>query len=233
MKSTVICVLGMHRSGTSCLTGTLEEAGVFLGDVVTAAPFNAKGNRENKQIMALHNDLLLSSGGRWDDPPPAVDWTDAYRARRDDVIRSYDGRPLWGFKDPRTLFTLEGWLEAIPDVNLIGIFRHPFETARSLEHRNQIPLERGYQIWASYNRQLLRFHRQFQFPLLSFNAPAEVWQADASLFLLGLGLTPPEAGWRFYDPELRHQNAPENVPLPPNVQQLYDEILGREHRAAA
>jgi len=28
-----ILILGMHRSGTSCLAGCLEEAGLYLGDV--------------------------------------------------------------------------------------------------------------------------------------------------------------------------------------------------------
>lgn len=233
MKSTVICVLGMHRSGTSCLTGTLEEAGVDLGEVVTSAPFNAKGNRENKQIMALQNDLLIAAGGRWDDPPEQVEWTPEHRARQQTILQNYAGKPLWGFKDPRTLFTLAGWLDVLPDLKLIGIFRHPLETARSLEHRNQIPLERGYQIWARYNQRLLRYHQQFGFPLLSFNAPPDVWQAGVGRFLHSLGLTPPDAGWSFYDPELRHQNAPDQVVLPPHVAQLYDELLGREHRAAA
>ena len=34
----VVVILGMHRSGTSLLTGTLQEAGLVLGDVVTSAP---------------------------------------------------------------------------------------------------------------------------------------------------------------------------------------------------
>ncbi len=38
--SDAIAVLGMHRSGTSCLTGLLEQAGVFLGPVITS-PSNA------------------------------------------------------------------------------------------------------------------------------------------------------------------------------------------------
>ncbi|HBM84618.1 MAG TPA: sulfotransferase family protein, partial [Halieaceae bacterium] len=28
----VIAILGMHRSGTSCLTGSLQEAGLELGE---------------------------------------------------------------------------------------------------------------------------------------------------------------------------------------------------------
>ena len=62
MSSQVIGVLGMHRSGTSCLTGTLEEAGVFLGEVVVQAKFNARGNRENRRIMDLHNAVLAAKG---------------------------------------------------------------------------------------------------------------------------------------------------------------------------
>jgi len=43
-----ILILGMHRSGTSCLAGCLEEAGLYLGDVNLKAGFNKKGNRENR-----------------------------------------------------------------------------------------------------------------------------------------------------------------------------------------
>ena len=33
-NTAVICILGMHRSGTSSLAGCLQEAGLELGDVV-------------------------------------------------------------------------------------------------------------------------------------------------------------------------------------------------------
>ena len=45
-----IVILGMHRSGTSCLAGCLEELGLHLGTVITSAPHNKKGNRENPEL---------------------------------------------------------------------------------------------------------------------------------------------------------------------------------------
>jgi hypothetical protein len=43
----VVSILGMHRSGTRCLTGTMQEAGLVLGKFSTFNEFNRKGNREN------------------------------------------------------------------------------------------------------------------------------------------------------------------------------------------
>jgi hypothetical protein len=59
----IISVLGMHRSGTSSLVGSLEEAGVFLGNVQRVNPNNPKGNLEHLKIMKLHDDLLAENGG--------------------------------------------------------------------------------------------------------------------------------------------------------------------------
>mgnify|MGYP004104874427 FL=1 len=65
----------MHRSGTSCLTGTIEQCGVALGEVFTENPYNKKGNRESAQIQALNNDVLETNGGAWDRPVAVTQWT--------------------------------------------------------------------------------------------------------------------------------------------------------------
>jgi hypothetical protein len=104
-----VLILGMHRSGTSCLTGSLQEAGLYLGAINESAPNNAKGNRENLAIMDLQNEVLAASGGAWDRPPDAVVWSAEHKARRDALIATYPADRIWGFKDPRTLLTLEGW----------------------------------------------------------------------------------------------------------------------------
>ncbi|MBL8793778.1 MAG: sulfotransferase [Planctomycetia bacterium] len=221
MKPLIICVLGMHRSGTSCLTGTLEEAGVYLGDVVRQARYNAKGNRENPRIMALHDDLLAASGGSWDAPPESVQWTARHRAAQSAILDSYATKPVWGFKDPRTLFTLDGWLDAIPRLTLIGTFRHPDAVARSLQHRNQFDLAKGYDLWAKYNRKLLQYHARRPFPLLSFDQPQAVWGRQVSQVLGKLGLEASASQLRFFDPALRHQQASTEASLPSEVRSLY------------
>ena len=76
MSKQCLVVLGMHRSGTSCLTGTIEQCGVALGEVFTENPYNKKGNRESAQIQALNNDVLETNGGAWDRPVAVTKWTD-------------------------------------------------------------------------------------------------------------------------------------------------------------
>ena len=105
-RQRAMIVLGMHRSGTSMLAGTLEEAGLTLGDVVNQAPDNAKGHRENLAIMSMQEDLLQRNAGSWDNPPETVSWGRLHRAVRDLFISSFRSSKVWGFKDPRTLITL-------------------------------------------------------------------------------------------------------------------------------
>lgn len=50
---TEVCVLGMHRSGTSVLAGCLGNYGLYLGEVVREAPHNKEGNNENLAVRAL------------------------------------------------------------------------------------------------------------------------------------------------------------------------------------
>ena len=60
------------------LTGSLEAAGLNLGEVNNAAPFNRKGNKENESIRALNDALLARSGAAWNIPPSRqVPWEQA------------------------------------------------------------------------------------------------------------------------------------------------------------
>jgi hypothetical protein len=216
----VIAVLGMHRSGTSCLTGLLEQSGVFLGDVSKQNPANVKGNQENPRIMRLHDDVLRASGGSWDAPPRQIVWSWRLKRTRDGIIRSYEDVPLWGFKDPRTVLVLDGWLEVLSNLQLVGVFRHPRLVAESLQRRNRFPLQRGLALWLTYNDALLRWRGRYDFPLVSFDTEAFT---DSVVRLTGaLGLPPVDgASLDFFDPELRHTTAAEHDALPPDVDRVY------------
>ncbi len=212
-KSRVICVLGMHRTGTSCLVGTLEQGGVFLGEVATHNTFNVKGNRENAAIRSVNGQVLHDNGGDWNRPPvPPVVWQTAHCETRDAIIRSYAGQPVWGFKDPRTLLTLEGWLEALPGMEFIGVVRHPLSVARSLRDRPRGPmLEEGVRLWTIYNARLLDYWERFKFPIVSFDSSAGRLQASLADVTRGLQLPDPpeEPGAQFFDPGLKHQPVPD------------------------
>lgn len=205
--SPALLILGMHRSGTSCLAGSLEEAGLYLGEVNTAAPHNAKGNRESRAIMDLQDDLLRANGGQWDAPPERVVWQPAHRAQRDTIIASYPVNRIWGFKDPRTLLTLSGWLEVLPSVRFIGTFRHPLAVAASLHARNQVPVEKSLNLWMAYNRLLLDYQRRFNFPIVCFDWPPERYHQGLQAIVPALNLKTPSEGFSFFESILRHNAA--------------------------
>lgn len=68
----LICVLGMHRSGTSALAGALNLVGVNFGSnlMPAQASENPKGYWEHLDIVRTHDDVFTLFGASWDDPRP-------------------------------------------------------------------------------------------------------------------------------------------------------------------
>jgi hypothetical protein len=175
----IVTVVGMHRSGTSCLAGALQTAGLYGGKTEKKNRYNALGNREHAKILYLHEDLLAANGGNWSRPPEHIIWNRRHSWRRDRVVANFakQGRH-WTFKDPRTVLVFPFWRAAASEIVPIGIFRHPLRVARSLAARGaaSLPIEHGVGLWLSYNRRLLELHRSDQFPLLCFDASPEEFE---------------------------------------------------------
>lgn len=168
MRRKVIAILGMHRSGTSMLTGTLEQAGLFLGEVNTENSHNEKGSKESNFLMQFHEEILNENRGSWDLPPYQTIWSANKRTIRDFYIHKFRNQKVWGFKDPRSIFLLDGWLEAIPNLQKVGIFRHPSLVTQSLMSRNNFTEEQGLDLWIRYNRKMLEIFKQKRFPIIEF-----------------------------------------------------------------
>jgi len=226
-RQRVIAILGMHRSGTSSLAGSLEEAGLYLGDVGTSATFNQKGHREPQELNALHEAVLITSGGAWHIPPEQVTWSTRHKKKRDDFIASRAGLALWGFKDPRTVLVLDGWLEAIPDLELVATFRHPAVVARSLQRRHggETP-DMWLQLWLDYNTRLLELLEPGHVPVIDFDLPGERYRVRLEDLMAELDLHAPEDG-EFFDATLRtsQQGAIEDVVLPDEVERAYRQLV--------
>ncbi|WP_146592014.1 sulfotransferase [Puniceibacterium confluentis] len=232
MTATPIVILGMHRSGTSCLAGSLQEAGLNLGRVDLKRRTNLKGNRENAQIMELNNAVLEANGAAWDSPPAAPClWSPEHAAQRDSLIADHPAsrawQRAWGFKDPRTLLVLEGWLEALPGARRVGTFRHPLRVARSLQERNGFDIDRGLALWMDYNRRLLRATAGDEMPLICFDWPPEQYDAALRALVAQLGLRVPAAGFSFFETALRRNVDDLGADLPAGVQAVYQELLAR------
>jgi glycosyltransferase involved in cell wall biosynthesis len=219
-----LTVLGMHRSGTSALAGSLMECGVDFGNVSRWNRHNVKGNNENTAIMELHDRLLTDNGGAWNAPPDRVLWKSHHRQARDAILEQLrtTRSAWWGFKDPRTLLTLEGWIEAVPELRLVGIFRHPETVAQSLIVRSGCSRSQGLDLWYRYNRRLLALYRQQSFAILYFSEEPDEFRRQLLRLAALLGLNAPPGGLQFLEPELLHSAPLSPDSLPPEVSDLYD-----------
>jgi hypothetical protein len=233
-----VLVVGMHRSGTSCLAGSLQQRGLYLGEAQEWNRNNRKGNREDLRVVRLNSAVLAHSGGAWDRPPAALAWTPRHARERDEIVSllcAGASTESWGFKDPRTLLTLPFWLEGIADpVTLVGSFRHPAQVARSLHARGQVPFGEGVALWRRYNELLLEEYRRRPFPLVCFDLPERDYlsQLDRLASSIGLPATGGMGGTGFFERSLRHWQVDDGgLPeVPAECAALYQRLLdaGRE-----
>lgn len=215
-------ILGMHRSGTSCLAGCLQAAGLFLGEVKTQSTHNRKGNRENSAVMRLNDEVLASNGGSWRNPPASVVWTGSQLAEGKEVAGTIAREESWGFKDPRALLTLDGWLDILGKVEFAASFRHPLAVARSLNRRDPaLSIEEGLQLWQAYNERLVSAAARFPMRLIDYDRSGEAYLDAVVRIARDLALPEPEAAARFYDDNLRHQAIDETRPIPPALAHTY------------
>lgn len=225
-SSQPVLILGMHRSGTSSLAGSLEQHGLYLANVFKWNPHNQKGNRENPEIMGLNESVISYNQGSWDNPPLAIKWNDALAKQRDDILNDFyaSQKPVWGFKDPRTLITLEFWLDNLPSPQFVGTFRNPLAVAASLAARNKFSLENSLNLWQSYNQKLLYVQKKFAFPLVNFDASLEDYNQRVRSIAKSFNLNsiPTEV---FREDHLKHHLAVDSVnTLPPPILDLYLEL---------
>lgn len=225
MSPAPVAVIGMHRSGTSCLAGCLQDLGLNLGEVNTAAPHNKKGNREDPRLWRVHDAVLYRVGAAWDRPPAEpVAWTAREKAALREVFDQYTGVPLpWGFKDPRATVLLDGWFEVLPDLRLAASIRHPLAVAGSLAHRNGFEIVDSLAIWIAYNRAVLRWRALTGVAIVDYDATD--YEARVRAMALDLGLSP-DNSMPFREEGLNHR-AVEGA-APDGVADLWAEL-----RAAA
>ncbi len=224
VKGRAIIVVGMHRSGTSCLAGIVQAAGVDLGEVSKANAFNRKGNRENPRVMRLHEAVLAASGGSWDEPPRGVDWPPELESERDAIIASFAPSPVWGFKDPRTLLVANGWLRALEEVSLLGTFRNPRSVAQSLQRRNGFDAEKSFRLWQIHNEHMLGLWNRLQFPIVDFDLPAAEYLSRVGAALDLVGLQQVNGSLDFFEDELRRYDVDASSVPPRAVLALHDTL---------
>ena len=113
-QSKVICVLGMHRSGTSAITRAINYMGAYIGkpeDLVPPLDDNPEGFWEFQEFVAINDRVLEELHASWDTVTlyPENWWTLPNitllkEEIKEIIIKKFSGHKLWVFKDPRTSY---------------------------------------------------------------------------------------------------------------------------------
>lgn len=126
-------ITGSGRSGTSAVAQLLHEAGLSVGhDLIEPDEHNAEGYFEERMVIMINDAILKAAGvGEW--------FTTATRAQIREAVTQYVehmreqvkvATPVW--KDPRFSWTLEPWLDVLPErPRIIVCLRSPAEVVAS------------------------------------------------------------------------------------------------------
>lgn len=234
-KNTAVFVIGMHRSGTSAVSGALRFAGLYHGDnLMVPADDNPKGFWESRGVANLNERILAALGAQWDNfpswcgptgftPEDPITWARSTFDRDIDRVWEKEFSAIDGpvvLKDPRMCLTYPLWAEAAKrggrDVEQIFVVREPQDVAASLWRRNRMQHEQAQTLWARYNlaalstlppgTPIIRFDDFIADPVSSLRAAGVPVSGPAEAELRAFATRPANTHHEDYMVRPRHQN---------------------------
>jgi len=153
-----VMIIGMHRSGTSMITRLLEDLGLYVG-------WKKEDNHESSMFHRVNDWILDQCSATWDNPAPArfLQEDGVFMLVKDYVYqllsspkvieflgvrdflryRSLMNLPNpWGWKDPRSTYTLPVWKAIFPEARIVHVMRHGVDVAQSLRVRHTRVLQK-------------------------------------------------------------------------------------------
>jgi hypothetical protein len=195
-----IVVLGMHRSGTSALSGILQLLGFDLGaDLMGPNEFNPTGYWENQEVVRLNERILSHLGTSWSDVfmlPYRLDRTDlreVFEGEAKSLLQeAFSGKRPWVLKDPRLSMLIDFWLPYLGerDISIIHVVRHPVDVANSLARRDGFPRERSLLLWFLQNLNAEFFTRGLNRCFINYEDYIGDWRGSLGNAFAQLGLKP-------------------------------------------
>jgi hypothetical protein len=191
IKSKAVCILGMHRSGTSVLTRLINLLGAEIGDndklMKGVEENNPEGFWEHSEIVLIHNKILATLYSSWDATMVLPDnWWKfkeivPFREQLIKVIKKdFIDKKLWLWKDPRTCILLPLWQEILEEMNIevnyIISLRNPVDVAASLSKRDNFIVDKSLGIWSLYTLSALFWTNNCKRIVVHYDSLLENWE---------------------------------------------------------
>lgn len=245
MKTAYI-VLGMHRSGTSSVAGTLALLGATPpATLMRPAEDNPKGFWESEVLMTVDDAILAECGSRWDDwrplSPGALERLRegelAELARRS-LAGEFGGADVIVLKDPRICRFYPLWRHWLTDAGyrpvVVMPIRSPIEVAGSLRARNGFSDLYGFRLWLRHVLDAEIASRNDARAVFDWSSLMTDWletvrsiDRDAGTELASAIAAQGAAVDDFLTPALHHQRAAslEGETLPGWIQATWDDLI--------
>lgn len=225
-----VLVVGMHRSGTSALTRTLNLLGcdlphTLMGETASHEASNPAGHWESAAIAAFNDRILASAGTTWRDCQPfssawyASPRFEDFKAQAQGILAAEFGSSnFFVLKDPRISKLLPFWLDALETFGVeplvASIIRNPAEVSASLEVRNGLDPSYCELLWLRYVLDGEEATRGVRRAHVAYDDLLSDWRGLCGRLGDQLGLVWPRlssgvAGEvdAFLDPQLRHHRS--------------------------
>lgn len=231
MKRCLI-VTGMHRSGTSALSRTLNLLGARMGySLQESATDNVKGFWEPSEVIAIHEQLFADIAfchdtylGLADSALHSEAAAVARRRLRDFVEHAFSADDtLVIIKDPRICRLIPLWREVLAqagfEADIVIPIRNPLEVARSLHVRNGYHVNKGLLMWLRHVLAAERDSRECRRTIVTYDQLMSDWRHVAAQIGRDLDIDWPrdreEAAAEidtFLDASLRHHRVTDGEP---------------------
>jgi hypothetical protein len=158
----VYIVLGAPHSATSFIAKAIHEQGIPMTKGEEGDYF--KRYYQDPEIVHVNKRLLRAvPGGRWNTPPTEAQLNKVtkFDERIEHLMNERKDQPFWGFKDNRSVFMLDKYLQHLDDdVYLIACFRKPSRVMKSYQRtKRKMTLYRdGLE---KYNKALIKKIKEF------------------------------------------------------------------------
>jgi GT2 family glycosyltransferase len=201
-----ICILGMHRSGTSAFARAINLLGAYIGpgdQLMPPKEDNPDGFWEHMAIYSFHERVLNFLSRSWDSisPMPEEWWKKpGIKPYRDELIalvkREFGERPFWLWKDPRTSLLLPLWNSVLQQLEIevcyLHCLRNPLDVAASLKQRNGFSKSKSFMLWLLYTISAYYWTQGTKQIIIHYDHLLEDWEASLRKVSGEFGLHWPE-----------------------------------------
>ena len=165
----LVLILGMHRSGTSAVSGILSSAGFFAGnteDLIEGNIWNRDGYFERRDICRLNDKILTECGGTWDVPPEENSIIsgnhDEHILSIKQILLSFKNKSFYFIKDPRLCLTIPVWKSALGNnIKILFVSRKIEAVCDSLYKREGFPKEKSAKLYNIYLERASKYVADF------------------------------------------------------------------------